>query len=277
MIVEAVKDRRRARSATGWISIHLSLPDHVDEFLIGEFSSFVEESRRNELLKRVFFIRHSEGGPHIRVRLMPKRGPARSCIVAAFRECVTDFAAKYSMFLDACAMSHQTYDRTLLYFGDTWESVYSELINEQTSLLALRLVRAFAGEPVRLVIVVAALFYVLLDITKGSALADALAQSREFARRCLGELQWPELQPSDRELEILGKAIREAVPSIRRMSLNDAAVGHLTRLLRRACNQCGNGQELVIHSLHLLCNKVGITLAVELEIYTILSGLGSCL
>ncbi len=257
--------------ASPWISIHVSLPKRIDEFLTEELHPFIHQGMKQDLLKRVFFIRHGEGGPHIRLRMMPGRIGKTSSILPLLSARMRYFAARYTLSPDECSFVQQPYDRTALYFGEKWESVYSELINEQTSILALRFMRACHGSAACLVTVASALLNILLRLTAKSTFAEALQQSTEFASRAMAELNWTQPPADAQGLVAMARAIRDALPRVERMILADPSVGYLVRLLKRARSQCANGEIVVSHSLHLLCNKLGINLALEHELCKSLS------
>lgn len=54
-----------------WISAHLFYHDDLTPLLTGCVRPLVEELRREGLIDKYFFIRYWQGGPHVRLRLLP--------------------------------------------------------------------------------------------------------------------------------------------------------------------------------------------------------------
>ncbi|MFI6498957.1 lantibiotic dehydratase C-terminal domain-containing protein [Nonomuraea typhae] len=56
-----------------WISIHAHYHHDLDPLLIGAVAPLIDMLRSADLLERWFFLRYWEGGPHLRIRLLPRR------------------------------------------------------------------------------------------------------------------------------------------------------------------------------------------------------------
>jgi thiopeptide-type bacteriocin biosynthesis protein len=69
-----------------WISAHLFYHDDLTYVLLGWVQPLVEELRSQQLLEAYFFIRYWQGGPHIRLRLLPMMGVSHEKIKACIEE-----------------------------------------------------------------------------------------------------------------------------------------------------------------------------------------------
>lgn len=232
-----------------WLSFHLFLQENPDDFLVSALPPFLAAESERGSFRRFFFIRYSEGGLHLRLRFLVRH---REDLEERLAECVaTATAAGYR--LEAVP-----YDRTQHYFGETLASVYSELLNEATSRLALRLL-ASDGErtPLRRWLVLTAALGVL---------ADDLEDSRSFARRAADSLFGSEAVPALDEGERAARRWAVTLEAVRARLLPalgaDPDVRRLTALLRRVRRLPG-GASVGVHALHLLCNKLGFSLIEE--------------
>ncbi|WP_171060204.1 thiopeptide-type bacteriocin biosynthesis protein [Streptomyces montanus] len=61
----------------GWISAHLFHHGDLDQVLTGLVDPLAEEMRERALADRCFFLRYWDGGPHIRLRVLPKNDAVR--------------------------------------------------------------------------------------------------------------------------------------------------------------------------------------------------------
>ncbi len=70
----------------GWISAHLFHRGHLDDLITGAVAPLVEELACSGALAGFFFLRYWEGGPHLRLRLLPTgaehAGQMRSVLIA---------------------------------------------------------------------------------------------------------------------------------------------------------------------------------------------------
>ena len=57
-----------------WISLHIHRRGGMDHLLMGGVSPLIEHLRREGVLARWFFLRYWDGGPHLRLRLLPNSG-----------------------------------------------------------------------------------------------------------------------------------------------------------------------------------------------------------
>ncbi len=260
--------------STQWLSYHIFLPGQVDIFLQRYFFPAISLGLTEGLIKRFFYIRYSEGGPHLRVRTLPFRQSSSRAILTMLSQTVCRFARENSLSLEQCSVSERQYDRKELYFGDTLESVYSELLNEQTSILALRLICACDADARRLAVTLTAILRILFRRTTDGqqSMRQAIVQSQEFAARELTRLAWSPLPLDEHVRTGFMTRVRQAMPEVRSLAARDSSIEHLVRLLKRTRQQCALGDTVVTHSLHLFCNKLGVNLAQESAIYTVLNG-----
>src|SRR5215218_10501986 len=116
----------KQRAAT-WLSFHVFLPGPFDSFLVDHLAPALQDDLKSGTIKRFFFIRYSEGGNHIRLRLMS--GAQSGNLEQWLNRLVENFAAATSSGLESCRVEQHRYDRSDLYFGETVFSVYAELLN----------------------------------------------------------------------------------------------------------------------------------------------------
>jgi hypothetical protein len=69
-----------------WISAHLFYHDDLTNVLLGWVQPLVEELCSRQLLASSFFIRYWQGGPHVRLRLLPMAGVSDEKIKACIEE-----------------------------------------------------------------------------------------------------------------------------------------------------------------------------------------------
>lgn len=248
----------RAAASARWASFHLFVPGPFEPFLAGAYRPLVEEAKRDGIVRRAFFLRYSEEGHHLRLRFLAARGTSAEALRSLVRNRIGAWAsaeygpgARWRLF-------EQPYDREALYFGETMESVYAELLNEETSALALRVLGwPGAGERPRRWAAAAGLLDLLLHEAAGGddeKLRD-LAASRAFARhaaRTVGE----EIS-AEASLGAPLPSLAAAVTRIGAALARDPGVARTARLLARARRQTPRGGEVAAHALHLLCNKLG--------------------
>jgi thiopeptide-type bacteriocin biosynthesis protein len=71
-----------ASEETDWVSIHLFFEGFIyseecDRFLMDAVVPMLRECKKRRWVKGWFFIRYTEGGPHVRLRLLPRSSRAR--------------------------------------------------------------------------------------------------------------------------------------------------------------------------------------------------------
>ena len=65
-----------------WVSLHLFYHDNPMPLLVECVQPMIKELYARHLLQRFFFIRYWQGGPHIRLRLLPSNEAMREALMA---------------------------------------------------------------------------------------------------------------------------------------------------------------------------------------------------
>lgn len=256
-----------------WLGYHLHAPEPWEPLLLECLAPALDAERRQGRLRRFFFLRYGEGGPHLRLRLLPRGGTDGDEVRRRLETRVGSWLGAGEWRLEA-----HPYDREELYFGAARESVYAELLNEATSELALRLLGAPGGESRgRRWLALAALLDVLLGgSTAGEdRRAAALAASRRFAREAAAAVGRPVAESSAAPPPPgAAAALAQARTGLGPALAAEPRVQRTARLLARA-RRCGpRGGLVAVHALHLLCNKLGLSLHEEHDLFTALARAG---
>jgi thiopeptide-type bacteriocin biosynthesis protein len=248
-------------AGTRWISLHLHGLGDPDAFLVHALGPWVRGETMEGRVRRFFFIRYSEGGDHLRLRFVPGPPGDGGALEASLRN-----LADASGGGDAAPrVERHAYDRAELYFGETRASVYAELLNEATSWLALSMLQALgpAAGGARWVAAAAALATILRRATDGEAeLRQAVAASRRFAHDSALAVGFA-VEPTTARAAELGGAVAAAAPLVARALADDTAARRTVVLLRRARRRGPDERFAAVHGLHLLCNKLGLSLRQE--------------
>ena len=85
-------DPRTARGAD-WVCAHIFYDTDQDVLLTGCVRPLVAELTAEGLVQRYFFLRYWEGGPHVRLRVLPARTTGREAIRRRTEERVREFLA----------------------------------------------------------------------------------------------------------------------------------------------------------------------------------------
>lgn len=256
----------KQRAAT-WLSFHIFLPDAFESFLVDHLAPALQNDLNTGAITRFFFIRYSEGGNHIRLRLMTRAHSVD--LEQRLNSLVEDLAVATSIDLNSCRVEKHQYDRSELYFGETALSVYAELLNEQTSYLGLRLLAQYQ-ERQRLVVVLTLILNFLL-VSSADDLEDfrtTLEDSRRFASNTAAELGFP-VQPDEKLEASLRNVLIQLLPQSSTL-VQQQTIQRIIRLLRRT-KKCKPSAEFVAtHALHLLCNKLGVSVVEEYNLFSTL-------
>nr|WP_082535678.1 lantibiotic dehydratase C-terminal domain-containing protein [Nonomuraea pusilla] len=77
-----------------WISVHAFYQGDLDRLLVGPVDGLMAELSRAGLIDRWFFLRYWDGGPHVRLRVLPAGQTARQAVESLlFRDFRRYFAA----------------------------------------------------------------------------------------------------------------------------------------------------------------------------------------
>lgn len=250
-----------------WCAAHIFLSKAMDEFLYLSLGPLLIEWKRTAVVKRFFFIRYSEGGPHIRLRMMPGRAVPPSLLLLRLADTFEAFRRGEAPEFGGRIVETR-YDRSADYFGENAESVYSELLNEQTSLLALALCsRSFKSRAQVVASGAGALSYLIQASSVDRESARRItAQSSRFASQVLADLGWSRQETGASTSEKF-KAILRRVSTDMSPELRATAAARTARLLKRARQQTRGGRFVAVHSMHLFCNKIGILPPEEFQIF----------
>jgi len=249
-----------------WLSFHLFTRMPLEPLLAEALLPMVEAERAAGRLKRFFFIRYSEGGPHLRLRFLPSGGH-RAAIARALAAHMRAYGAANSGAGVGWQLRVQPYARLEHYFGESLYSVYAELLNEQTSYTALRLLQAFASRRGELLVMVAWVVRAALESAADSQRAreGAVDEWQAFAATASARLGL-RIQPDPRRVEAIARAVMGAARAVAGPAAADPGVRRIGHLLRRVRRMDGRGHHVAAHAVHLLCNKVGFTLADEVSL-----------
>ena len=255
-----------------WQSFHVFLPRDFDGFLTKCVSPMVERELNEGRVKRFFFIRYSEGGNHLRLRFLPGSGTKRAAIGHDLTCLTRRFAEESGLEPESCYVLEEAYDRIALYFGETLLSVYSELLNEQTSYLALRILRSGSqSRPLRLVTVGSILALLTRRAARSSEeTAGFIDQSCRFAREALSRMGVTVAHRNRDTTAQLHSALGRSIPKLSQLLEADSTTDRIARLLTRMRKRQLSGAAVAVHGLHLLCNKLGVSLTEEHELFTAL-------
>ena len=249
---------------TSWLSYHVYSEGDLEAFATGTLAPALDRLEREGHLKRFFFIRYSDGGPHLRLRLSPRRELARETVdgwvagwVDRFNERGADLPSRLEM---------ARYDREAHYFGDNTDSVYAELLNVATSRLALGLLIQWEGASLenRRIITLLILQYLSKSICpepdRRQRLLDA---SIAFAARAFKDATGNDLSPVFAREGIVEKQLEHAGAAMAPLLAKEPSVAAVVGLGRRILRNPQRQAFVLTHALHLLCNKLGFGLADE--------------
>lgn len=251
-------------AARQWLSFHIYLPDRMDRFLGEEVESIVNEEMGRGTLKRFFYIRYGKDHQlHIRLRLLPRCDSTAEYFQKRLEECLDAFTGRMAT-TRGYSVAQVRYDRDSHYFGQTAESVYAELLNERTSRVAGRILRLTPEDLASRFFVLGCVVRTLVPYFGCESTRDAVAQNLRLSVRILS--MTPEgyanvLEKLDpRFAPRLCLAWNNLSHSIR----GDAAVASLKRVISRAARR---NRQVVVHGIHLLCNKTGLSAYSELLLF----------
>jgi thiopeptide-type bacteriocin biosynthesis protein len=252
-----------------WLSFHVFVGENVEPFLVAHFRPALEAALASGQIKRFFFIRYSEGGMHLRLRFLPAQGIAGETVACWMRSLVEEFSRIGD---PAChyRLEQHSYNRADLYFRNTKASVYAELLNEQTSYFALQLLSATLATRSQILISFSGAIEFILRNSANSKheYLALLYESRKFAAAAIQGLKMslPASSDNTQRVEIL----RCVIPSQSRSLKENSSIRRVIKLIQRLRRTEGLYSQVGTHALHLLCNKVGLSLIDE---YCLFSGL----
>jgi thiopeptide-type bacteriocin biosynthesis protein len=248
-----------------WLGYHVFIPHLADKFMVDFILPELLRLKQQGLLKRFFYIRYSEGGPHVRLRFLPTPSWPVAAVEQKVRSLVTAFTRSERQLAPLCRVEVQPYDRATHYFGENLRSVYAELLNEQSSYLALRLMRSDGSNLRRMAVLLA----VLLDLLVRKGCTTEIEAQTWLVRQCAFAreqvtLRAPgSLEASATRASAWVDMVTRWRPSVQEALCDDPLVERMAALLRRVRREQVDGFEVAAHALHLLCNKLGYGLVQE--------------
>lgn len=251
-----------------WLGYHIYLPWTGNEFLADFLPRLISDLKAENQIKRFFFIRYAEGGYHLRLRLQAAKFSDISLIENRLESIVRDFRNASTISASQVWLTAVDYSREEHYFGETPESVYAELINEQTSYLSMRMLAGIKISNYNLVLKFAASVYWLVALSSfdDADLNRSLAESRDFAEKNRSGKNDQNFSSED--------FLRSLPIAIERMSdtaAESATMRRAARLLGRLKLCKTNGRFAATHAIHLYCNKLGFSMTQESIIYNLLA------
>ena len=190
---------------------------------------------------RFFHLFYREEQLELRIRIQAQPS-ARQAHLGAL--------APLAAALGASAVRLVPYFRETHYFGETWDSVYAELMNGHTSTLALSFQARTWPDRSTLALATALTISTLWSEALRGDARGGLSQSVAFARRHATSADAP--TPSLAALRTMARALQGPLEA-------RADVRSLSALLRRANRRGGRGPFVGVHALHLFCNKLGFS------------------
>jgi len=245
------------RNRPFWCSVSIFVGTKPDYFIYRYLAPLLTRARRQRRIKRFFFIRSNESGQHVRLRMRPWDGVSPSELLEDVRKAVTTFEGEAG----GCAgrVQETTYDRSRAYFGETAASVYSELLNDATSVFSINLSSEVGHARARVVAAVAcAVLLFLQESNSKSAVPSAVSRYRDFLLGVLRSFAWRPMQMDADVTQRFRAVLRRMMPGMRELVEADPAARQIVRLLQRAGRRGPLGEFVATHSLHLFCNKNGI-------------------
>lgn len=254
----------------GWQSYHVFLQEGLgaaaDAFLVDGIYPEIRRQEESGRLKRFFFIRYSEGGPHLRLRLLPDSDQSALPLEEEIHRIVDEHGGR---------LESHGYDRVEHYFGETPESVYAELLNVSTTELSLALLQSFGpdrrGERwITLTCLLGSILLAARDNNDRRRLRATLEESRSFALRTGFSMGIGPEKAGEDAGRRWAETVEQAWPQVV-AGLPNGLIEPTVRLLRRVRRRGPEGRNVAIHALHLLCNKTGFSLAEEHETFATLA------
>ena len=212
-----------------WVSIHVPFTSNAAAFcLLYALQELL--SCAPERYKRFFYLRICDDCDHLRIRVQLSRNTDVEVESHRLLEYVTGIVSKNGpRSLEEARL--MKYERASLYFGETRDTLYSELLNVSSSALSIRLNALCSQQGVVYSrgLVGAILFAIVLRATAS---------------------------PDEAILLVTQCRILDALPEVTSFS----------RLLKRACRELATLRSPV-HAIHLFCNKSNLSVQDETCIY----------
>jgi hypothetical protein len=213
---------------------------------------------------RWFYLWHSEGGLHLRIRIWARNTHAERRI----RESMNTAALELGLGSPVCT---EWYSRQAHGFGDTVESVLSELLHVATSKLALQILsRVQPPQEGRLWVAAACAVWSLARRGIHGDIAEYLDQALTFTQRVgrIGSRSNP-LTGTDRRVE----AVVRGTNAVEQFLSSKRSAAEASRLIAKLWSRGSRGQFVAVHGLHLFCNELGLSIQREYVVMRVLDHL----
>jgi thiopeptide-type bacteriocin biosynthesis protein len=258
-------------SSSKWLSFYIYLPLMDNIFLTEYLPDLINELKSEKLIQRFFFIRYGEGGYHIRLRVIPTRFIDRKVIEKKLQDKL-HIIKKESLIKKKkeIRLEVSEYNRTEHYFGESLETVYSELINEQTSLLSLKLLPLFEQSKKAHAILLLPSLYLMFSESSDDrkAFLTGITDSIEFILNSEyydSSMNESFTQPTNEQSEITTELITRTVKNFTYLP----EIQKTVKLLKR-CRKQKKLRFVATHSIHLYLNKMNFSMSQELKLYRLL-------
>lgn len=112
-----------------WIALHIFYASNPNPLLVECIGPLVRELRRRELVRRYFFIRYWQEGPHVRLRLLPTMPSDAAEVERMARAAVAGFTAVRPALFDLDVGQVDEYHRDMFVFEygeQEWERQYGD-------------------------------------------------------------------------------------------------------------------------------------------------------
>jgi thiopeptide-type bacteriocin biosynthesis protein len=250
-----------------WLSYHIHLPWTGNEFLAEFLPPLIALLKNNGQIKRFFFIRYIEETYHLRLRLKTTTLSKPEVIEKFLENTVQKFCSAYKIPTALIQIKTSPYSRELHYFGENLKSVYSELINEQTSDLSMQML-ALKNETKQTfllkTIATIHLIFVLSSLNNHD-FKESVSESYKFAENNRTTASLSETFPT-RLSENFKDSVIIAVERTSDIFASNKTIKKLTALIKKA-KKIPDGRFVATHAIHLYCNKLGLSMYQESEIY----------
>lgn len=243
----------RAAEAT-WHGYHIPVldppPGGAAALLVGALVPAVRSLSEAGLATRFFYLFYTTDVLELRLRI---RGPRRAA------GAIGRGLGPVAVAVGAAAAPYAAYDREAHYFGETWESVYAELLHERTTTLALALLAQPWPDRSAFGLAAAAAIGTLWAGTAHAA--DGLRRGLAFAR---SHANGPAVPGGPARAALAGGP---GVDRLRASLGRRRDVREASALMGRLHRRGGRGPFVAVHGLHLFCNKLGLGFPEEAAAY----------
>ncbi|MGH1364946.1 MAG: lantibiotic dehydratase C-terminal domain-containing protein [Calditrichia bacterium] len=273
-----------------WVSYHAFLTEDTDRYITAFLLPGIERiGIQMPEVKRFFFLRYWEGGAHLRLRFRIAEEAAIKPLETELQQTLDRMARlnDQQAFILSGSESRSTclnpqnfvlmraeYDRSSHYFGESMASVYSELINEQTSYLAIAMLDfCYESGIDRQTLVILVVNYLMSKSLVDYELRQKLInRGYEFAtlntQKYFTSVAFKAPVLQNKQLAALVRNSEALYPFFSSNTYLKQILRLIKRIYHHNYDEC-----IVVHSIHLLCNKLGVNLPAEAAIYDIISSL----